>query len=79
MQMGNMNITVSANVTTGLIDGNITWSNSWTNPDEVDALELGHRFTIHNTLSAKLYKAQKLGAQYACERPRLNGNNRDST
>ncbi len=31
------------------------------------------------SLSAMLYRAQKLGAQYAWQRPRLNGNNLNST
>lgn len=75
---------IAVNVTRKVVDGWIVgrnwWSNSCTNPPvlDVDAFD-GIFNRIDAILSAILYSAQKFGAQYAWQRPRLNGKRRDKT
>ena len=65
-------------VVSGEMEGRIKCSISWTSPLVADdEAEVGVLLrTKLSSLSAKLYIDQAFGAQYACERPRLNGNNR---
>lgn len=72
---------VSTNVVIGLILGRTMCSYSCTNPPVFDeCVTFVDTFnTIDINLSAALYNAQKLGAQYAWHKPRLNGNKREMT
>lgn len=70
---GDSAIMVNTNVKSGGMFGKNWWSISWTRPPVFEETPLVPN-TVAPILSAKLYKAQKFGAQYAWHRPLLNGN-----
>jgi hypothetical protein len=85
-RLTNMDNTVNIIVRRGVIDGSMLCSSSPTMP-AVKAASLATLLIdrpkydpiLIAILSAKLYNAQKLGAQYAWVNPRLNGNSLDKT
>lgn len=70
---------VNTNVAVGGTFGKNWWWVSCTRPPVFDTVFLLVLKTNVPILSTTLYMAQKFGAQYAWHRPRLNGNNLDST
>lgn len=84
MKLAKIEIKVNANVTKGVGVGNIANDCSCTKPPVItaDFVVLSQPNCLRATdaiLSMPIYNAQTLAAQYACTRPLLNGNNRDST
>lgn len=76
---GAMEATVSSSVTQGGILGRTSVAVDPTSP-LVEVGTLDRIFSnLAKTKSANMYRDQALGAQYACTRPLLNGNNRETS